>query len=321
MGYLEAFMYDLGYSLFFLAKRLRKRFPVWEKVARWYEQRFSFFLNGKFVKWLEKHPVKDALNTKLRKEKITVSLTSFPARIEYVHIAIETLMRQSMKPDRIVLWLAESQFPDQKLPPKLIALQARGLTIRYCENLRSHKKYYYSFREYPEDNIILADDDLFYPRDTVKRLMNLHRKHPEDIVCVSAQIITPTVSSLPSVWQLPQPGKRYTSCWEAQAFTGAGSLFPAHWYPEETMDKEKSMELATTADDLWLKAMSLNAGVLTTLLYPSRGFPVEIMIRNNVTLYQQNRFEGGNKNDQAWELLINEYGNNWQFPKTTAQGD
>lgn len=304
--------YDLGYRVFLWGKRLRKRFRVFESFFRRYEYVFAVLLNGRYVRWRAKHPVRYGLNTKPRQEKYTVSMTTFPARIDHVHIAIETLMRQSFKPDRIVLWLAESQFPDHKLPESLTALEKRGLTIRFCEDLRSHKKYHFAFREYPDDNIILADDDLFYPRDTVKRLVKLHKKHPQDIVCVSAQIVAPELTSLPSVWPQPKPGKRYISSWQAQAFTGAGSLFPARWYCEEVFDKTKAMTMTPTADDLWLKAMSLKAGVRTTLDHPARGFPVEVMIPGNVTLFQENKATGDNRNDLAWQALVQEYGGGWE---------
>ena len=304
-------LYDVGYRCFLLGKRLRKRIKLFDKPVRTFEYYFALFLNRKCPDWFEKHPVKSGINTKLRQESYTVSLTTFPARINHVHIAIETLMRQSFKPDRIVLWLAESQFPDHKLPERLTALEKKGLTIRYCEDLRSHKKYHFAFQEYPEDHIILADDDLFYPRDTVKQLVKLHKKHPEDIVCVSAQIIAPDLTALPSVWVQPLPGKKYVSCREAQAFTGAGSLFPARWYPAEVLDKEKAMSMAGSADDLWLKAMSLKAGVKTTLQHPARGFPVEIQIPQNVTLFQENKASGANRNDAAWQVLVDEYAKDW----------
>lgn len=304
-------LYDVGYRCFLLGKRLRKRIKLFDKPVRTFEYYFSLFLNRKCPDWFEKHPVKSGINTKLRQERYTVSLTTFPARINHVHIAIETLMRQSFKPDRIVLWLAESQFPDHQLPERLTELEKKGLTIRYCEDLRSHKKYHYVFQEYPEDNIILADDDLFYPRDSLRKLAKLHKKYPNDIVCLSAQIIGPTMKSLPSVWETPSWGKKYISCWEAQAFTGAGSLFPVRWYTEELFDKEKAMAMAGSADDLWLKAMSLNAGVRTSVENPPRGFPVELHIPQNVTLFTENKATGGNKNDIVWESLVREYSKDW----------
>ena len=82
----------------------------------------------------------------------------------------------------------------------------------------------------------------------------------------------------------------------------------AKWYPAELFNKEKAMTLAGSADDLWLKAMSLLAGVKTTTAYPLRGFPVEILIECNQTLFQENGAHGGNANDRVWQTLVEEYG-------------
>ena len=51
------------------------------------------------------------LNTEKRDELYIVSLTSFPARMEDIWITIETILRQSFKPDKIILWLGQDKFP------------------------------------------------------------------------------------------------------------------------------------------------------------------------------------------------------------------
>lgn len=95
-----------------------------------------------------------------------------------------------MKPDEIILWLAEEQFNGiDSLPKALLEQQKRGLTIRFCDDLRSHKKYYYTMQEYPRDIVILVDDDMFYPKDTIKKLWKLHKKYPNDICSITTQII------------------------------------------------------------------------------------------------------------------------------------
>lgn len=300
-------LYGLCYRIFFWLKRMKRHGGLWKKAAMNYEYYFTLLLNRKFIPWFEKHPVQYGLNTKPRAERYTVSLTSFPARINHVHIAIESLMRQSFLPDRIVLWLAESQFPDRKLPEKLTALQEKGLTIRFCEDLRSHKKYFYAFQEYPEDNIILTDDDAFYPRDMIRQLVRLHKKRPADIIGTTAQLVGPEITSLPTVWPAPQAGKRYFGSRQVQPFSGQGTLYPAKWYPQELLHKENAMKFAATADDLWLKAMSLSAGVKTSLVYPLRGFPVDIQIPGNQTLFSQNGNQGENLNDRVWKALVEAY--------------
>src|SRR5690554_2625875 len=56
------------------------------------------------------------INTESRDGLYVVSLTSYPSRIEDVWISIECLLRQTFKPDKIILWLAQSEFPEKKIP-------------------------------------------------------------------------------------------------------------------------------------------------------------------------------------------------------------
>lgn len=127
------------------------------------------------------------LKKRKEKKRIIISLTSYPKRIGDVWITIETLLRQTVKPDMIILWLADTQFNGiESLPKKLIDLQKSGLTIRFCKDLKSHKKYFYTMQEYPEDLIILVDDDMFYPYDMIEKLLKLHYEYPQDICTMTA---------------------------------------------------------------------------------------------------------------------------------------
>ena len=63
--------------------------------------------------------VENGLNHEPRKEKVIVSLTSFPARLNVVHYGIKALMCQTYKPDRIILWLTEEECKDIVIPSEL----------------------------------------------------------------------------------------------------------------------------------------------------------------------------------------------------------
>ncbi len=68
--------------------------------------------------------VKDVGVTNNKREtKIIVSLTTFPDRIESVYKTVSTLLTQTLKPDEVILWLADSQFPAKKLTDNLTDLQ------------------------------------------------------------------------------------------------------------------------------------------------------------------------------------------------------
>lgn len=119
---------------------------------------------------------------KLRNDSIVVSMTTFPARISYVHLAIKSLLNQTVKPWKIILWLAKEQFQDVEIPEQLRALCAYGLEIRFCEeDLLAHKKYYYAMQDFPEQIIVTYDDDIIYPEDSLEKLLAMHRQYPNTI--------------------------------------------------------------------------------------------------------------------------------------------
>ena len=56
------------------------------------------------------------------KQNVIVSLTSLPPRLPKLWMVIECLFHQSVKPDRVILYLTESQIKDiNSLPKKLLA--------------------------------------------------------------------------------------------------------------------------------------------------------------------------------------------------------
>lgn len=90
-------------------------------------------------------------------EQVVISLTSFPARIKEVKYAIYSLLRQTYKPDQLVLWLGKEQFPHREadLPPDLLKLRENGLTIRFVKDLKSFKKLIPALQNYSNYLIVV----------------------------------------------------------------------------------------------------------------------------------------------------------------------
>ena len=67
----------------------------------------------------------------LHDKEFIVSLTSWKKRIDIVHNAIESIMNQTVKPDKIVLNLSLDEFPsgNDELPENLTSLIDNGLEI------------------------------------------------------------------------------------------------------------------------------------------------------------------------------------------------
>lgn len=299
-------MYSLVYKLYFLLKRKQKYDREQGRNTNKFIQkvidRIEWYYNILMARIYEKYSVlKNGINNTCREEKVIISLTSFPKRINNVWLTIETLMRQTMKPDEIILWLADSQFASiESLPKKLQDLQKRGLTIRFCDDLKSHKKYFYAMQEYDEDIIILVDDDMFYPYDTIEKLMKMHEKYPNDVCTITAQAMEQ--KKLPSEWKNPKLGKKYEHSDKIQIFSGSGSLYPPHSICKEAFDKKAIQSYCPYADDLWLTYMALKNNTKITMQNPWRAFPVTIYGTGAGSLYYINAEAG--QNDEQWKKII-----------------
>lgn len=248
------------------------------------------------------------LNQTPREEKITLSLTSFPARINTVGYAIKSLFNQTVKADRIILWLAESQFAGVELPKLLTELCDKGLEIRFCKDLRSHKKYYFALQEQREKELVITfDDDLIYPEDSIERLYKTHKQFPDCIVCNRAQCCTEQNGRLGKYdsWAVfatvgtKKPSSRLFPS------TGGGTLYPYQSVSEEAFNEEAMRATSFTADDLWMRFMSAKKG--TKIIKTRKAHRTFSTLEGSQEegLQQENCLRG--ENDRALERLSARY--------------
>jgi hypothetical protein len=104
---------------------------------------------------------------------IVVSITSWVKRIGYVKKVIESIMDNSINPDRVYLNLSKIEFGDIELPKDLVTYfeSDERLIINWVdgENTKTMKKVF-PILQYldDEDIIITADDDILFPKDLIE---------------------------------------------------------------------------------------------------------------------------------------------------------
>lgn len=198
-----------------------------------------------------------------RQEKIIVSLTSYPKRISTTATALERIFAQTLKPDKIVLWLSKENFPLQEadLPLELLQLRERGLEIEWCDgDIKSYKKLIPALQKYPKDIVITVDDDLVYELDMIEKLYHSYQKYPKAISAMRTHKIVLEENgevALYSNWVKDCSEYILEPRMELFATTGAGTLFPPSILDARGMDAEIFMKIAPTADDMWVKGISL----------------------------------------------------------------
>ncbi len=230
--------------------------------------------------------------------ELIVSFTTYNKRIHDAHLIIESIAQQTVKPNRVVLWLDEEEFTLDSIPAVLKKQLARGLEIRFCPNYRSYKKLIPTLELFPKADIITIDDDLIYPYDFVEILMREALEFQDTILCFQAHKIcfkTNGILQPYSQWDLNTkdmtPSKYIFP-------VGAGGIFyPCGTLSDNVTDKQLFTELAPSADDVWFKGMSLLQGVKCKKITDSREFYIrflKLMDNQDIGLFNINVTNGGN---------------------------
>ena len=248
-----------------------------------------------------------------RKPSIIVSLTTIPERIDKVYLCIESLLKQTVKPDHLILWLSESKengrgtVNNGNIPVQLNRLRKRGLEIEFCRDIRSHRKIIYTLKENPDSVIVTADDDFFYPKDWLKVLYESYQVEPQYIHCHRAHLMVKTPDGKLKKyrdWKLRSPGI-YEPSLLLFPTNGGGVLYPAGSLHKEVFNEAVFMRICQTCDDVWLKAMSLLKGIACKKAKPLCREPVLMRGVHSKALWKENLIKG--KKDQMIKAVFERY--------------
>lgn len=282
-------------------------------LAKIYTFILRILLNTAYRLWLElwlSTASSEKLSTK-EKCSFVVTMTTFPERITKVHLTIATILRQTISPEEIVLWLSKDQFPYEmnSIPKKLRRMAERGLIkIRFVENdFKSYKKFIYNPQHLEGKDFVTVDDDVFYPRFTLERLWNLHIKYPDNICCNSAVEIT-DIHKMPSEWN-GNVRKKLENERFLRIIGVGGVYYPANSLYKDATDIELIKELCPWADDLWLTMMGILQGTHFTKEYIHCN-PIEISGTQKLTLSNKKHkfdFASSISNDEQWGNLLRFY--------------
>lgn len=241
--------------------------------------------------------------------KIIVSLTSFPNRINTLHFVIENMINQTKKIDKIILVLSKIQFPnlEKELPDNLLSYKSLNLEIVWVdEDIKSHKKYFYTMQLYPNDLIITIDDDLIYDLDLVEKLYNGYRKFPNSIIATRTHLMKLENNEIKKYIEWEHCYSKLINVPSMLLFStsGAGTLYPPKTLHLELFNMKNIMKYCINADDLWLKVMQMMNNTPTVLIEKQKSLN-KIDGTQDVALYKDNVFN--NFNDFQLYKILKEY--------------
>ena len=278
------------------------------------------------------------LNNKTKDKKdiekdVILSLTSIPDRMFDIHFTIYSLLKQSVKPEKIILYLGKEKFPngEKDVPDNVLIFKDFGLEFRFVEDIRSFTKLIPALKEFPDKIIVTADDDIFYEKDWLKNLVETHKKYPNNIIehkhlnikfQTQHQLPRPTGESMgegennSKELYSPLPYRQWTNNIENQSsYTNflmgvGGVLYPPNSLFKDVTEKNLFLRLCPHNDDVWFWTMAVlngtkiriadNAIQNLTVVNVER----ELNLNSEPTLYKENRIGG---TDREFRKVINHY--------------
>ncbi|WP_306232638.1 hypothetical protein [Agrococcus beijingensis] len=225
-----------------------------------------------------------------------VTMTTHGSRILLAWVALESIARGDVLPRRLILSLDAPELA-RPLPAPLRRLVARGLEIVPAKpGLRVHAKYWPYVGAIAQHRmpLVVSDDDMIYPQRWLRVLVDAHRAQPE---LVHGFRVHEMQCSEGAVWPyhlwMPADG---TAPSFAHFATGvSGQILPTALLDRLHAAGEAFRELAPSADDVWINAQAVRAGIRTAQVEQrSRNFPF-VPATQATGLYQVN--VAGREND------------------------
>lgn len=231
-------------------------------------------------------------------EPIIISLTTYGKRIFDVYLVIESIMRQTIQANKIILWLDEEEFNNETLPIKLHQLKQRGLTISYCKDYKSYKKIIPTLLVYPNTTIITIDDDVIYPYYFIEELLKEYKKNNTCIFYYRGrEIIESTHGRFKAYFKWPFVKHTKDSFMVLPTGIG-GILYPKNCFDIEVTDEKLWSELCPKGDDIWLRIMTMTKGYKCKKINISGTFEESfISLENNQDMALANSNYYNNSND------------------------
>lgn len=287
---LETLNGPLGWRV--LRNRGKARAFVSRLLQKKTHQRLHSFLNGG---WQPSEPASDDRG-------FAVSLTSWTPRLQTLPLTLIRLLEQKVAARGIYVWLTVEDLG--RLPPELVeAFSAHGVRFQTCENFGPHKKWLPMLRMGFQKPFVICDDDILYPCSWLGRLLaedrsdayvgtRVHRMaaRGSDLVGYESWSRDIGWDGKPSEWNF------ITGC--------GGAVIHPERIGSDFRDWGRIQNECPKADDIWLKAAHLAAGIP---VYKTRySFPcLEIPGTGQSALLSTNVDSGGN--DSQLGILRQEF--------------
>lgn len=229
--------------------------------------------------------------------KKIISFTTIPNRINRIKPMVDSLLNQTIKPDEIVLWVAENykrvEGENIEIPN---FLKYSGIRIEVCEDKGPFTKLFYSLKEEwlnKENIIITVDDDVTYPPKWFENLINASIENPNSSIGYRGRELMGNKLNynssklyLGSPSLIPKKVDIITGTW--------GALYKPKFFNEDIFN-HKLIDSNFFVDDIWITG-NLVKNNIERIIIKNVGIKPIIGVSNIDSLWSLNKLSNNNNN-------------------------
>ena len=264
-------------------------------------------------------------NNSITNETLLISMTSYPARIYGVYDVFISLLYQTaaISSYQCFLTLAKEEFinGEKDLPVDMQKLIINGwVKLIWYHNIYSHKKLIPLILMYPNNDILIVDDDIIRTKNFIEIFQKEHKIYPNDIICGTFMYFYDNQLEMKRL-----SGYRGENCREmnpvpniifqtARPANGVGGvLYPKHTFSDKRFFNESLyMKLSPTSDECWQYAFNIIENKIlrqTSVIIDNSINVVKRSQKIKTSLYKVNIEKYSQINDALtnsfWEFKIN----------------
>jgi len=231
-------------------------------------------------------------DTKIFNNKLLIiSMTSYPPRIKFVKSSFMSIIKQNISSTlyHCVLVLSIPEFPNKELdlPSDLLNfIYLEGIEIIwYNKNIRSHKKLIPTLKKYPNNPILIIDDDIIRQEGFLKTFLDDHKKFPNDIIFgYSKYVLNKEFKFIKkkkinnNEIKLSRPSNGLS-----------GTLYPPNTFTDKRFfDEDIFMKLSPSSDESWQWCFLIMSNKKLRKL--SKNFSIKPIPKSQkISLYKENK--------------------------------
>ncbi len=201
---------------------------------------------------------------------LIISLTTIKSRLDLAYIVIYSLLKQELKPDKIYLWISKERYllddGIEEEPNWYRDVDNNIVTIRWTNNIGPYRKLNPLYLEIDDDDIVITvDDDMYFGRQWLKKVIKYSAEYPDDIIAGLARIPSLNIIGKYKSYDVWPICRSAVSVFNIIPIGAGGILYKKRFIDPDVISSDDFLQECPVNDDIWYRYATAKKNTCVTV--------------------------------------------------------